>query len=617
VTTCIGDNTLVELVENSLSASEVKRLDQHFAHCADCRRRWVALAASPSRLAQAPTSPAGVGAHLDLAPGTRVGRFVISHEIGRGGMGVVFAARDPHLDRAAAIKLLHSTGGDENAARAQERLLAEARAMARLDHPNIIKVYEAGLYQQETYIAMELVHGETLGQWIKRWQRPWTSVLEVFRQAGSALVHAHAHGLAHGDFKPENVLVDDADRVRVTDFGLSRWFEQGGRPLPANALGDFVGGTPRYMAPEQFRGQPADACSDQFGFCVALFESLYCRHPFARGCSSSLLELPEDQATAPLRATPAIGVPSWLHAVLVRGLDPDPARRYPSMEALLCALDAAQPARVRRARWPVAALAAAALLVVSTAGYALGAWFQPVPRIAAEVPGEPRPDHGVAPRGRRGRGVMPQHPGLSSLALGTAVLLWNAHAQFAPSALVRATMLTLGKDVQLLLDREIQRTEDRLASLRRWHGALAMVSPRAGQVAEQAPAPRVAWRSDRPVRVQTSIEHIEFEQERVNGLGLSEIGDGIRPRWRDIEVCFGEWRERQPHGRHELSARVAIERDGRASVQRVRFHDSVVRKCVAGAIERSRFASAPHDTLVDIDFISEAQRLDLRKSLVE
>jgi hypothetical protein len=601
----------------------VKRLDQHFARCADCRRRWVALAASPSRMAQAPTSPAGVGAHLDLAPGTRVGRFVVSHEIGRGGMGVVFAARDPHLDRAAAIKLLHSTGGDENAARAQERLLAEARAMARLDHPNIIKVYEAGLYQQETYIAMELVHGETLGHWMKRWERPWASILDVFCQAGSALVHAHASGLAHGDFKPENVLVDDADRVRVTDFGLSRWFEQAGRPQPAGALGDFVGGTPRYMAPEQFRGQPADACSDQFGFCVALFESLYSRHPFARCCSSSLLELPADQAMAPLRATSAVGVPSWLRDVLVRGLDPDPVRRYPSMEALLCALQAGQTARVRRARWPVAALAAAALLVVSTAGYALGAWYNPVPEIAEQLTDDPRP---VVPdrsgHGKHGLGAMPHRdPALASLALGTAMLLWNAHAQFAPAGLTRATMLTLGKDVQLLLDREIQRTENRLTALRRWHGAVAAVSSHAGQadepVGERAPGPRVAWRNLRPARAQTELEHIEFAGERVNGLGLSEIGEGIRPRWRDIEVCFGEWRERQPYGRHELSARVVIERSGRAAVQRVRFHDRVVRKCVAGAIERSRFASAPHDTLVDIGFISEAQRLDLRNALVE
>lgn len=620
MTTCIGDNTLVELVENSLSASEVKRLDQHFARCADCRGRWVALAASPSRMAQAPTSPAGVGAHIDLAPGTRVGRFVIGHEIGRGGMGVVFAARDPHLDRPAAIKLLHSTGGDENAARAQERLLAEARAMARLDHPNIIKVYEAGLYQQETYIAMEIIHGETLGHWIKRWQRPWASILEVFRAAGSALVHAHANGLAHGDFKPENVLIDDADRVRVTDFGLSRWFEQGGRPQPANALGDFIGGTPRYMAPEQFRGQPADAGSDQFGFCIALFESLYSRHPFARGCSSSLLELSVEQATAPLRATPAFGVPSWLHAVLVRGLDPDPARRYPSMEALLCALQVEQTSRARRARWPVAALAAAALLVVSTAGYALGAWYAPAAEIASE-PDERRPGVldrvGTGPGGPE-PGAMPRRdPILASLALGTAVLLWNAHAQFAPAAITRATMLTLGQDVQTLIDQEIQRTKDKLIELRRWHGALVAVSSRPEPAAEQAPGPRVAWRNPRPARGYAQLDHIEFEQDRVNGHTLSEIGDGIDPRWRDLEVCFGEWRERQPDGRHELSARVVIARDGHANVQRVRFHDRVVRKCVAGAIERSHFASAPHDTLVDLDFISEAQRLDLHKSLVE
>ncbi len=290
------------------------------------------------------------------------------------------------------------------------------------------------------------------------------------------------------------------------------------------------------------------------------------------------------------------------------------------MEALLCALHVEQTSRARRARWPVAALAAAALLVVSTAGYALGAWYAPAAEIAAE-PDERHP--GVLDRVGPGPGVpgldaMPRRdPVLASLALGTAVLLWNAHAQFAPAALTRATMLTLGHDVQTLLDREIQRTEDELIALRRWHGAMAVVSSRAGQAPEQAPGPRLPWRNPRPARVHAQLDLIEFEQDRVNGHTLSEIGDGIDPRWRDLEVCFGEWRERQPDGRHELSARVVIARDGHADVQRVRFHDRVVRKCVAGAIERSRFASAPHDTLVDLDFISEAQRLDLHKSLVE
>jgi hypothetical protein len=305
--------------------------------------------------------------------------------------------------------------------------------------------------------------------------------------------------------------------------------------------------------------------------------------------------------------------------VLVRGLDPDPARRYPSMEALLCALHVEQTSRARRARWPVAALAAAALLVVSTVGYALGAWYAPAAEIAAE-PDDPRP--GVLGRPRPGNhgfgtGAMPhREPVLASLALGTAALLWNAHAQFAPAGLVRATMLTLGQDVQILLDEEIRRTEDELTALRRWHGALAALSPRT-EAPEQAPGPRVAWRNNRPARVHAQLEQIEIEHERVNGLTLSEIGDGIRPRWRDLEVCFGEWRERQPHGRHAFTARVVIARDGHADVQRVRFHDRVVRKCVAGAIERSHFASASHDTLVDLDFISEARRLDLHKSLVE
>jgi hypothetical protein len=622
VNTCIGDNTLVELVENSMSPGEAKHLDRHFARCADCRRRWAALAASPSRMAQAPTTPAGVGAHIDLKSGTRIGRFVISHEIGRGGMGVVFAARDPHLDRTAAIKLLHGTGGDEPVARAQERLLAEARAMARLDHPNIIKVYEAGLFQQETYIAMEMVDGETLSHWARRWQRPWAPVLAVFRQAGSALAHAHASGLAHGDFKPENVLVDDADRVRVTDFGLSRWFEREGRPQPANDLGEFVGGTPRYMAPEQFRGQPANACSDQFGFCVALYECLYSRHPFARGSARSLLELSEQEATAPLRADAhaAHGVPAWLHTVLARGLHRDPACRYPSMDALL---DALTPRRAS-ARWPLA-MAAAALCLVLSVGYALGA-LQPPP---AEVADRARSAASAGDASGHGRGLgslrdlvlglrdpapVPSpvpSPVLASLALGTAVLLWNVHAQFAPASVSHATTLVLDQDVHTLLEQEIRDAEDRLDALRRWRAAVAAWTPQPAHQLELGLVQRGQERARHfaaPPRNRAST--------RTNSLSLAAVDSGLQPSWRDIEVCFREWRERQPYDRAVLDARVTILPDGRAKVQNVRFHDRVVRKCVSGAVQRSTFESAATSTLVDLGFVSNGDRLALRSALV-
>jgi serine/threonine protein kinase len=617
VNTCIGDNTLAELAENSVSPSEAKHLDRHFAHCADCRRRWAALAASPSRMAQAPTTPAGLGAHLDLKPGTKVGRFVINHEIGRGGMGVVFAARDPHLDRPAAIKLLHGTGGDEPVARAQERLLAEARAMARLDHSNIIKVYEAGLFQQETYIAMEMIDGETLSQWGRRWQRPWASVLAVFRQAGSALAHAHESGLAHGDFKPENVLIDDADRVRVTDFGLSRWFEREGRPQPASDLGEFVGGTPRYMAPEQFHGQPANARSDQFGFCVALYECLYSRHPFARGSSRSLFEMSEEQATAPMRvdARASLGVPAWLHAVLARGLHRDPAARYPSMDALL---DALTPRRAR-ARWPLAMVAAAALLLVSGLGYALGALQTPVLDVADVAdPGDPDDDpsrRGHRPWSVPNLGSIPGQPDpapvLAPLALGAAVLLWNVHAQFAPASVSHASTLVLGRDVHNLLEQEIRKTEDQLEALRRWRNAVAAWAPRPAHQ-HQLDLIRGSHESGRrfasPPRDQTST--------RTNSLSLADVESGLQPSWRDIEVCFREWRERKPDGRGVLDARVNILPSGHARVEGVRFHDRVVTKCVTGAVQRSMFDPAPTSTLVDLDFVSAGDHVALRSALV-
>ncbi len=308
---------------------------------------------------------------VPLAKGSVVGRFVILDQVGSGGMGVVFAAYDPDLDRKVALKLLHPQrlGGEQ----ARARLLREAQALARLSHPNVITVYEVGSVDDEVFIAMEFVEGANLKEWLDQELRPRSRVLETFAAAGRGLAAAHAAGLVHRDFKPGNVLVGGDGRVVVLDFGLARAVgaeAEGGEIDAVGPAGEESGitaldspltvtgalmGTPAYMAPEQVGGEAVGAPADQFTFCVALYEALYGERPFDRGSSMAL--------SSEVRELPAgTRVPLWLRRVLLRGLRRDPAARYPSMDALLQELGR-DPGR-RRRRW----LAAAAITLGVAAG---------------------------------------------------------------------------------------------------------------------------------------------------------------------------------------------------------------------------------------------------------
>jgi serine/threonine protein kinase len=155
-----------------------------------------------------------------VAAGGRIGRFVVLRELGRGAMGVVFAAYDEELDRKVAIKLLHA-GRGEQASHGRAMLLREAQAMAKLSHPNVVAVHEVGVIGGAVFVAMEYVAGVDLHQWLTSERRPWRDAVAVLRQAGAGLVAAHREGLVHRDFKPSNVLVGDDGRVRVADFGLA------------------------------------------------------------------------------------------------------------------------------------------------------------------------------------------------------------------------------------------------------------------------------------------------------------------------------------------------------------------------------------------------------------
>ncbi len=351
---CLAENTLCDLVQGALDRPALALAEGHLASCAGCRAlvREVALSLSSGVVPTVvdggdPPSPSS-----SLSPGTTVGRYEILFPVGSGAMGSVYAAHDPDLDRLVALKLLRAEASGEVL---RVRLLREAKAMARLSHPSVIAVHDVGTHGTQLFIAMEFVAGGTLRRWIAERPRSWREVVAVYLQAARGLAGAHAAGLVHRDFKPDNVLVGEDGRVRITDFGLARVSRDDPAPAAPEASGtrDVLDatitrtgaliGTPAYMAPEQLRGAPADARSDMFGFCVALFEALYGQRPFE---GTTLVQLRSaSSAGRVLPATVGSRVPARLRRALLVGLRADPERRYDSMAALIHALEDASRAR--------------------------------------------------------------------------------------------------------------------------------------------------------------------------------------------------------------------------------------------------------------------------------
>jgi serine/threonine protein kinase len=320
---CVDSDTLVALLEGALPADRADELDAHVDGCAAC---------------------AAVVAELGALTGgdgpRKVGRYVLERTLGAGAMGVVWAAWDPELQRRVAVKLVKGKSGAPRETVARARMVREARALARINHPNVVAVHDVGEHDGEVFVATELVDGETMAQW--QLGRGWREVVLAWVQAARGLAAAHAEGLVHRDVKPANVFVGRDGRVRVGDFGLART-DISDAPtedsIPAEAVAEgsvdenvnevpqltatgHVAGTPGYMAPEQRRG-PVDARADQFALCVAIVEALAGRRPAAD-------------------ARPAIrDVPAELVDVLARGLRAEPADRYPTIAALGDALAAA------------------------------------------------------------------------------------------------------------------------------------------------------------------------------------------------------------------------------------------------------------------------------------
>jgi serine/threonine-protein kinase len=348
----VSEGTLAAFISQTLPADEIAAVEDHLALCTSCR---TVLAAVRTQSVD-PARGAGAAPAAEPASGpTHVDRYVLGSLLGYGGMGVVFAAHDPALNRDVALKLLRKRSGYVPVERIAVRMRREAQAMASLSHPNVVTVFDVGTQEDRVWIAMEKVEGGTLREWLKE-RRTWREVVAMFVQAGRGLAAAHEAGIVHRDFKPENVLVGRDGRARVGDFGLagnstpSEGNEPGAAtlalPVTAASREGVFAGTPAYMAPAQLCGARGNEASDQFSFCVALYEALYGARPFE---GTTVVALLHAMDSGRLRSpAPGSRVPRWIRAILARGLRAQPEERYPSMRVLLSALEADPSVRRRR-----------------------------------------------------------------------------------------------------------------------------------------------------------------------------------------------------------------------------------------------------------------------------
>lgn len=367
---CPSEDALAAFVDGELDDDERGAITDHVDQCRACHAllRDFARAFVDEGDTVGVARPAGAG----LAEGDRVGRYVVERCLGAGGMGVVYLARDPEMDRQVALKLVRGAGDAPAAQRA--RLQREARALARLAHPNVVAAYDVGTHDDQLFIAMEHVDGVTLGEWL-RGDVDLDACLQMFIQAGRGLEAAHREGLVHRDFKPGNVLVGREGRVRVVDFGLARTGEGVGRP-PTDAASSVdtktgsIAGTPSYMAPEQIAEGRATERSDQFSFCVALYEALYGERPFA---GETFAELAQSIVSGSLsQAKSRWRIPARLRRAVRKGLAHDPDRRHVSMSALLEELEASRRTTSRHVLG-LAVLATAAIVALVVVGSATSA----------------------------------------------------------------------------------------------------------------------------------------------------------------------------------------------------------------------------------------------------
>ena len=502
-----------------------------------------------------------------------IGRFIVIDQLGAGAGGVVVSAYDPDLDRKVALKVLrpeHVYTG--SVGRARERLLREAKAVARVSHPNIITVHEVGSVEDQVFVAMEYVDGGTLRDTLSLRRRDWRQVLDLLLPAARGLAAAHASNMVHRDFKPANVLVSQASRVVVTDFGLVSTTQD-----PDNGEGDSHAataprdpsltdtgttlGTPAYMAPEQHRGADVDARSDQFAFCVTLFEALYGERPFGGNTLLDLMKAKESGDVSAVVRTGGSDVPSWLRQLVLRGLSADPSARYANMAELIGELESHRADRPRRGWIGLAALA----LVVPAAviGYRSLTKSEPAP---------PSPE-------------------IASLKAELAKRDDELSRTRAELKRARTLPKVDPADLAALEVRiaELQGDLDQLDSELAKRAPVATATPE-----RKRPGIKEADRFEMPSRRRTGPTLPATPEPHI----VASVFSGLQPA---IERCAGipdlgrertfeDWQRLMDKPIDtDVSVKLTIEPDGRASKVRVGAHRAGVRTCIALAVRRARF----------------------------
>jgi eukaryotic-like serine/threonine-protein kinase len=397
---CPNEETLLAFADGVLSSAAREEIEAHIDGCVACgdlvadAARDVTHAPGDQPDEEGNTEDATAG-DVPFVPPASIGRYTIREALGAGAMGYVVAAFDPELDRRVALKFVQPSRSRRDATHGRQRLIREAQAIARLSHPNVVKVFEVVEAQTTSgsilCIVMELVHGESLRHWLAT-KPPLPAVLAAFEQAAAGLAAAHDAGVVHRDFKPENVLVVEARNgieVKVMDFGLARArslesvmhdpnatcasllpdVESAADESAADdavvgataelapeltAAGTVIG-TPRYMAPEQHRGEEADARSDQFAFCVAAYEALFERRAFRARAYEALGQEKAGPRVGPIPTRR--GVPPELTAAILRGLSASRDERFADMRQLVDVIARARAPRSRTS-WVIGGLVA-------------------------------------------------------------------------------------------------------------------------------------------------------------------------------------------------------------------------------------------------------------------
>jgi serine/threonine protein kinase len=409
--TCPDATEILAFIEGTTCGERRDRILEHLDGCPDCRRVLGAVAGA-SAVAPVATAP---------RPGTPtgIGRYRITGILGRGGMGVVYRAWDPELAREVALKVARTSVARQSTDRGRN----EARAAARVAHPNVVAVYDVGTGALGNYVAFEIVEGRDLRQWLR--DRPsQTEILSTFVAAARGLAAVHGEGLVHRDFKPDNVLVDARGRVKLADFGLASTMARvdADHPTLDDTRRDLletnltetgtVLGTPAYMAPEQFAGGDVDGRTDQFAFCVALFEALVGHRPFA---GRTLEALRANVLGGRRLRPPRSAMPRRVAAILDRGLQREPGDRFASMDEVCRALEAG----TRRSIAPRLGLA------VALAG---GAMALPLEHSAANADVERAPDRGSTPDAEAGASPSLRSPAArEKVALAREAIRASAH----------------------------------------------------------------------------------------------------------------------------------------------------------------------------------------------